>query len=103
MLTQFLQRRQQHYALHKFGRSVLGAALKVHTHKYFSETILRALSPEVKENIVNRFSNRIIAIDKAPNPLLAFRKELCNAAISYTDLQVLCLTPAEKSERFGDM
>src|SRR5262249_53450648 len=36
-------------------------------------------------------------------PFLVFRKELCTAATSYADLQVLCLTPEEKSANFGGM
>jgi hypothetical protein len=55
----------------------------------------------LKQNIVQQFSNRLIAIDRAPNPFLTFREELCNAAIAYADLQVLCLTPQEKAETLG--
>jgi len=103
MLTRFFEHRRQHHALEKFGQSVLGDALWVHTQKYFNTTILGGLSQELKQNIVEQFSKRLIALDNAPNPFMTFRKELCNAATSYANLQVFCLTPEEKSTMFGDM
>ncbi len=74
MLTEFLERRRQNRALRKFSQSVLGDALRIHTQKYLNGTILRGLSSELKQNMVEQFSNRLIAIDKAPNPLLTFQK-----------------------------
>jgi hypothetical protein len=53
--------------------------------------------------MVEQFSNSLIAIGKAPNPFQAFREQLCNAAIAYADVQVLSLTPEEKSETYGDV
>ena len=103
MLTRFFEHRRQHHALEKFGQSVLGDALWVHTQKYFNTTILGGLSQKLKHNIVEQFSKRLIAIDNAPNAFMTFREELCNAATSYANLQVLCLTPEEKSATFGNM
>lgn len=88
-----------------FGGSAkaISAAFSGRTQKYLNETILRGLHPELKENMVEQFMNRLIAIEKAPNPFLAFREELGNTAIAYADLQVLCLTPEEKAETFGEI
>lgn len=103
MLAEFLERRRQNRALRKFSQSELGNALRIHTQQHLNKTILRGVSPELKQNMVERFSNDLIAIGKAPNPFLAFREQLCNAAIAYANVQVLSLTPEEKSETYGDV
>jgi hypothetical protein len=103
VLAEFLERWRQNRALRKFSRSVLGDALRIHTQKYLNETVLRGLSSELKQNIVEQFTNQLLAIDRAPNPFLTFREELCNAVIAYADLQVLSLTPQEKAESFGEV
>jgi hypothetical protein len=51
--------------------------------------------------MINHFMNRLIAVQRAPNPFLAFREELCNATIGYANLRVLSITPEEKAETFG--
>jgi hypothetical protein len=101
VFSEILERWRQNRALRKFSQSVLGDALRIHTQKYLNETVIRGVSSELKQKIVKQFSNRLIAIDKAPNPFLTFREELCNAAIWYADLQVLSLTPEEKAETFS--
>jgi len=103
VLTEFFERRRQKRALRKFSQSVLGDALRIHTQKYLNDTILKGLSSELKQNMVEQFSNRLIAIDKAPNPFLTFREELCNAVVAYADVRVLSLTPEEKSETYDDV
>jgi len=97
-----LERWRETRALRKFRQSVLGDALRIHTQQYLNGTILRNLRQELKEDMVEQFTGHLFAIDKAANPLLTFREELCNAAIAYADLQVLSLTPEEKAETFSD-
>ena len=65
--------------------------------------MIRGVSSELKQKIVEQFSSQLIAVDRAPNPFLTFREELCNAAIAYADLQVLSLTAQEKAETFSDV
>jgi hypothetical protein len=102
VLAEILERWRQNRALRKFSQSVLGDALRIHTQKYLNETVLRGVSSEFKQKLVEQFSIRLFAIDRSPNPFLTFREELCGAAVAYAELQVLSLTPQEKAETFGD-
>jgi hypothetical protein len=86
------------YALLKFKRTPIAQALRAHTHYYFDDTILQSLAPEDKLQRITELTHRLGKILTSPDPFLAYRSELAEAAYAYADLQVLCLLPHEKND-----
>jgi hypothetical protein len=96
-LTMF-QALKEWYALSKFKRTPIAQALRAHTQFYFDDTILQSLAPEAKQQRIAELTHRLGTILSSPNPFLAYRSELVEAAFGYADLQVLCLLPHEKND-----
>jgi hypothetical protein len=93
LLKRFSERR----ASKKFLQSPFGQALHRHTIDGFHSSILRDLSPEGKQEIVQTLGNKIDGIFQAEEPFLKCREEFGGAAVAYADLQVLCLLENEKA------
>jgi hypothetical protein len=84
----------------RFTRTPLAQAIRVHTQEYFSYPSLAGFSEEAKERLVGDFCQRISLIYQSPNPAMACREALTEYTLLFAQLQVHCLTEAEKAEQF---
>lgn len=92
---------KEQLAIHRFKRSTLGQALRHHTQQYFySETALSSFAEANKQKLIQDFMAKLAAIVSSPNQFLALREAIVEYTIPFAQLQVLCLTEAEKADTF---
>jgi hypothetical protein len=83
-------------------RQLLGwdRELRKHTDQYLNGTMLRSLSKKGKRGIAEAFHARCWAIDKEPDPFMAFREQIAEAGLAWANLDVLTRKPNELEGMF---
>jgi hypothetical protein len=63
--------------------------LRKHSDQYLNGTMLRSLSKKARREIAEAFHGRCWAIDKEPDPLMAFREQIVEAGLAWANFDVL--------------
>lgn len=97
----WLQKLRSLFSTTQITPAVLDQALKEHAQEYFySETILSHLSEETKRKQIAGLEAHLRDAFSAPNPLVKVRENICGYAFQYAEVQVVCLTEAERAQAF---
>lgn len=92
---------KEQVALWKLRRMPLVQAIRLHTEEYLhGQTALASFEAENKERLVRDLLQRVGAILRSENPIMACREALAEFTILFAQLQVHCLTEEEKAEQF---
>lgn len=102
MFDALLKKYNERKALRAWNKSVIGQALREHTHQYFYGEVksLAEMSEVGKQKLIADFYSKVVSIDQAQNPLLQLREYFASYVVGFAKLQVLCLTAEEKADQF---
>ena len=98
MFSKLLGNVKKQRKLYSWRSSALGRAINEHTRSYAKTW--KHLKKEDKEQLASEFNTRIFSILDSSHSIIKCRQELVANVIAYTDLQVLCLTAADKQNSY---
>lgn len=96
MIKEFLKRRREKKEQDAWERSFLGKTLDMHTKEYFDKyPRLSDLSADSKASIIGNFYANVFESLESENCVNSLREKMASYIVSFSDLQVLCLTEDE--------
>ena len=100
MFAKYFENRREKRIAREFVNSPIGQTLTKHSENFITRSVLRHVTEDYKQHLINEFIAEVITVSANSNPFLASRQKLCDYAIYYANLQVLCLKPEEKTDLF---